>query len=276
MFVLARRKKRRKKDGLRRVETALRQLTVVQLLGRVVDVDVLVVEREAVAAVLGGPDVAVGVEAQGDGVAQAVREHGALGVEVVTVGGGGGGVEDLDDGAAGAGARRGVVPVVVAADRHDDEVRVLGRHQDGAREVHALRDAADDGLLVAEGLGDRVVRPRVRGRLRARVERRPVGRQREAVVEARVLHQALRARHAPVLPERVHRDPARRLQHQHVARRVEDDRPRLRQRAQDLRHLPPRVHRVRVPGRRDARARRGEGEGWRILGERWRRGARSG
>ena len=79
-------------------------LTVVQLLRRVVDVDVLPVEREAVATVLGRPDVAVGVEGQGDGVSKAVREHGATGVEAVTVSGRRAQVEHLDDRTARAGA----------------------------------------------------------------------------------------------------------------------------------------------------------------------------
>lgn len=117
---------------------------VVELLTRVVSVDVDAVPRELVDGVLDGPDTARGrVLCDADVIAQTPAEDAPVGV--VVVGPAGRDVEGLDHRSAALDVSGAQVQVVVAAAGHDERVGLLlGKGQraaDVVRIVHARDDA---------------------------------------------------------------------------------------------------------------------------------------
>lgn len=126
-------------------------LTVVQLLGWIVDMDVkrLPVHRppEVIAAVLDAPCMAIRIKSERHLVTDTIGQHGAFGVIVVSARGGLADIKRFHARAAGRGVRGGVIPIGVGTGRYEDDVRVLGGHDDRPRGVYPLADSRDDRLL---------------------------------------------------------------------------------------------------------------------------------
>ncbi len=200
-----------------------------------------------VAAVLDAPYDASRVLDKANLVSQTVGKHLAGRLVVVSGRRGGAHVEDLDDGAAGGRLRRLHVEIGVGAHLDENHVGLGLDHHDIPGRVDARVHACDDGLLVADGAGDRVVGPRPDGSLAARVQCRAIGREGQAVVQLHVADERAGAVDAPVVAERVHRDALAGLRDQHVSVDVPRHRPDAPQPARDLHHRPPRRNRPREP-----------------------------
>lgn len=157
---------------------------VVELLARVVSVDVDPVAREHVHRVLDGPDAARGrVLGDADVVAQAPAQDPALvGVGVGAAARQGGQVEGLDHRAAAVDVLGAGVQVRVAAARDDELVGLLLGHGQRAADVVCVVHAADDGGgRSCDRAGARAVLPGEDGLGRGCVERGAVAGQRDAV-----------------------------------------------------------------------------------------------
>ena len=135
--------------------------------------------------------------------------------------------------------------------------------------MDTLGDSGDDGLLVANGHRGRVIGPGPRRGLRAGEKRLTIGGEGKTMVQSRILEQGFRAVDAAVLSEGVDGDTAGCLEDQHMAKRVERDRPRLPEPADDLRHLPSRSKRGGISGCWDARATARKRKRRHILGVSW-------
>lgn len=121
--------------------------------------------------------------------------------------------------------------------------------------VNSRRDATDEGLLVANGASDRVVRPAIDGSLSASIQGGAVGRQGQSMVELGAGNEHAGAADAAVVAKGVHRDTPGGLGDQHVALRIPDDGPDLLQATSNLHGRPTRCQCVLVPEVTDTAAR---------------------
>jgi len=194
-------------------------LTIVEFLGRVVNVDVrgLTVDgspevlhsglsavrfpfilenikrkesksqgKEAtyIAAVLGAPNVAIGVKSESDFIPETPTELMPLGIILPTINGSGVSIKNPNGGTHVGSIH---IKVRVAANGHDDQVRLVRYDMDGPGKVDTGAHVLDDRLLVGEGLSSGIVVPGPDVRLRASIQLLAVGAQTQAVAEADVL-----------------------------------------------------------------------------------------
>jgi hypothetical protein len=192
-------------------------------------------EETYITAVLSTPNVAVGVKRESDLIPEAPAKLVPLGIVLPTISGSSVSIKDPNGGTHVGSIH---IKVGVAANRHNDQVRLVRHNVNGPGKVYTSAHVLDDGLLVSESLGSGIVVPGPDVCLRASIQLLAVRAQTKAMAEADVLTEQLAAGNAAVGTEGEDADSLSVAEDKEIARAIEGEGAWLLEVALDLGDLP--------------------------------------